>query len=159
MKKLYGVGVGLVFSVSVLCSCAVTAPESSRENGLVEQHEIQATDNAAITKAVLDYVEGWYSADAERMDRALSPHLAKRRITADGQIMEVSKDWMVRETGNGIGHIATPDAGRKEITILDQTKTLASVKLVSENFVDYLHLVKVGDSWKIANALWDYLPE
>ena len=28
-------------------------------------------DNAAITKTALDYIEGWYAADAARMERAL----------------------------------------------------------------------------------------
>ncbi len=109
-----------------------------------------------IIKTVLNYVEGWYSGNAERMDNALSEHLAKRRITPDGNIMAVSKEWMVTETGNGLGRISNPDSGRKEIKILAQTDSIASIELLSKDFVDYLHLVKIEDSWKIANALWDY---
>ena len=116
-------------------------------------------DKDGITKTVLDYVEGWYQGDAKRMDQALSKHLAKRRIASDGEIIELSKEWMVTETGNGRGRIENPEHGRKDITILAQTETMASVLLLAENFVDYLHLVKVGDSWKIANVLWDYIPE
>ena len=116
-------------------------------------------DKDAIIMTVLDYVEGWYQGDAERMDRALSKHLAKRRIASDEEIMAVSKEWMLTETGNGRGRITNPEQGRKDITILAQTETMASVLLLSEEFVDYLHLVKARNSWKIANALWDYLPK
>jgi hypothetical protein len=110
----------------------------------------------AITNRVLDYVEGWYAGDGTRMDRALSPHLAKRRVVSNDEIWDVSKVWMVEATGNGKGRIPEPEKGIKEITILDQTDTIASVKLISNEFVDYLHLAKTNGEWMIVNALWDY---
>jgi hypothetical protein len=116
-------------------------------------------DNEAIKNRVLDYVEGWYEANGARMERALSPHLAKRRVVSHDEIWDVSKDWMVEATGNGQGRINQPEMGIKEITILDQTETIASVKLVSNEFVDYLHLVKIDGAWVIVNALWDYIPK
>lgn len=36
------------------------------------------TDKTAIRQAALDYIEGSYEADAERMERALHPDLAKQ---------------------------------------------------------------------------------
>ncbi len=114
------------------------------------------TDQELIRNTVLHYVEGWYEADAKRMDKALHPNLSKRRITPEGEAWDVSKDWMLEATGKGNGHIDDPSAGKKEITILDMTQTMASVKLVSEAFDDYLHLAKVQGAWLIINALWDY---
>ena len=35
-------------------------------------------DAAAIRQTALDYIEGWYEGNAERMERALHPELAKR---------------------------------------------------------------------------------
>ena len=101
-------------------------------------------DKDGITRTVLDYVEGWYQGDAKRMDQALSKHLAKRRIASDEEIIDLSKEWMLTETENGRGRIENPEQGRKDITILAQTETMASVLLLSEDFVDYLHLAKVG---------------
>ena len=46
-------------------------------------------DKDGITRTVLDYVEGWYQADAKRMDKALSKHLAKRRIASDEEIVDL----------------------------------------------------------------------
>ena len=114
------------------------------------------TDRELIMNTVLNYVEGWYEADAKRMDQALHPKLSKRHITLEGDVWEAPKDWMIDATGKGNGKIDNPSIGRKQITILDMTKTMASVKLVSEVFDDYLHLAKVGDTWVIINALWDY---
>ncbi len=114
------------------------------------------TDQELIIKAVLHYVEGWYTADADRMALALHPNLAKRRVTPEGETWDVTRDWMVEATKNGQGKIDDPEHGLKEITVLDISGAIASVKLVSENFDDYLHLAKQGDAWVIVNALWDY---
>lgn len=114
------------------------------------------TDRESIEKTVLNYVEGWYEADAARMNQATHANLAKRHITPEGEVWEASKDWMVDATGKGNGRIDNPLIGKKDITILDMTNSMASVKLVSEVFDDYLHLAKVQDAWLIINALWDY---
>lgn len=114
------------------------------------------TDRELIINAVLHYVEGWYTADAERMARALHPSLAKRRVTPEGEAWDVTRDWMVEATKNGQGKIDDPENGVKVITVLDITGSIASVKLVSEKFDDYLHLVKQENDWVIVNALWDF---
>lgn len=114
-------------------------------------------NNDAMVQTVLDYVEGWYQGDAARMDRALHARLAKRRVTPEGEVWAVDKEWMLQATGDGRGRIENPEKGRKDITILDATETMACVKLVSENFVDYLHLAQNEGKWVIMNALWDYV--
>src|SRR4051812_29458938 len=42
-----------------------------------------SADSAAIRATAMDYIEGWYSADAARMERALHPELAKRIVMTD----------------------------------------------------------------------------
>ncbi|MBN2005500.1 MAG: nuclear transport factor 2 family protein [Anaerolineae bacterium] len=116
-------------------------------------------DTEAIKRCALNYVEGWYEGEAGKMRQALSPHLAKRRIVSDEEIWEVNRDWMVAATGEGRGRLDTPESGRKEVTILDRTETMASVKIVSEKFVDYIHLAKSQSGWMIVNVLWDYIPQ
>lgn len=114
-------------------------------------------DTEAILQAALDYVEGWYYGNADRMEQALHAKLAKRRVTPTGEVWEVNKEWMVEATGNGRGCIDEPARGRKDVTILDGTATMCSVKIVSEKFVDYLHLAKDTDGWAIVNVLWDFI--
>jgi hypothetical protein len=113
-------------------------------------------DKERVVKTALDYMEGWYQADGERMERALFKHLAKRRVTPEGETWQVDKEWMVEATAAGRGRIENPAEGRREVTVLDLTEAMASVKIVSEKFVDYLHLVKYDGQWVIVNALWDY---
>ena len=43
-----------------------------------------AADEEAIVRCVLDYFEGWFEADPERMRRALHPDLAKRSLDREG---------------------------------------------------------------------------
>jgi hypothetical protein len=114
-------------------------------------------DQYSIIQTVLNYIEGWYGADKNRMGKALHAKLAKRRITPAGEAWEVNKEWMVEATGEGKGKIPNPESGRREVTILDRTNSMASVKAISETFIDYLHLSNVGGNWVIVNALWDYL--
>ncbi|HEY7728879.1 MAG TPA: nuclear transport factor 2 family protein, partial [Candidatus Eisenbacteria bacterium] len=46
-----------------------------------------AADSAAIRATALDYIEGWYTGDAARMERALHPGLAKRIVQRnDGSV-------------------------------------------------------------------------
>ena len=116
-------------------------------------------DHECIIQRALDYIEGWYQADATRMERTLSPTLVKRRVVSDEEIWEVNQTWMVDATRDGRGRIDNPEKGRKDVTILDQTATIASVKVVSEQFIDYLHLAKTNDTWRIVNVLWDYVSQ
>src|SRR5262245_46616620 len=42
-----------------------------------------AADTVAIRQAALDYIEGYYEGNGERMERALHPELAKRIVRTD----------------------------------------------------------------------------
>ena len=117
------------------------------------------SDSQAVRAIALDYIEGWYEGESDRMDRALSPHLAKRRVVSADEIWHVDKPWMVQATSEGKGVIENSSRGRKDITILDQTETMACVKIVSERFIDYLHVAKIDARWEIVNVLWEYSAE
>ena len=116
-------------------------------------------DTEAITKAALDYIEGWYEGNAERMERALHPELAKRGIFVDkktGKIAmrSVGAADMVKYTKAGAGK--SPEKKEKvKLTVLDMFKNTACVKLVSPDFVDYLQLARYKDGWAIVNVLWE----
>jgi len=42
-----------------------------------------AADSTAIRQTALDYIQGWYTGDGARMERALHPELAKRIVRSD----------------------------------------------------------------------------
>jgi hypothetical protein len=41
------------------------------------------------------------------------------------------------------------------VTVMDIADNIASVKVVSAPFVDYLHLAKLDGRWSIVNALYE----
>lgn len=65
----------------------------------------------AVRAVALDYIEGWYAGDAERMDRSLHDDLVKRTpLRADGSssaLRSVSKERMVELTSSGGGSDVT----------------------------------------------------
>jgi hypothetical protein len=90
------------------------------------------------------------------MKQALHPKLVKRRVVSTSEVWNVSYDWMIDAVKSCKGCIENVKKGQKDIQILDETGDMASVKVVSNNFVDYLHLAKFNNQWKIVNALWEY---
>lgn len=119
-----------------------------------------AADSAAIRVTALDYIEGWYEADAARMERAVHPELAKRihlRTPGTGRsfVQRTGASALVESAARG-GGSDTPEGGRrKEVEILDVFRGAASVKVEAADWVDYLHLVRTPDGWRILNVLWE----
>lgn len=132
--------------------------------GASAQTPVAATDNEAIRAAALDYIEGWYEGNSERMERALHPDLAKRIVMTSAQngrsrLDQMSALALVQGTRRGGGKDTPKDKQLKEITILDKFENAASVKIVASDWVDYLHLAKFGGRWMIVNVLWELKPE
>lgn len=113
-------------------------------------------DEARIRRTVLDYFEGWFDGDPGRVERALHPKLAKRSVEADEGLHEIGAREMVEATAAGAGKRRDPGERRIDIRVVDVHSTIASVVVDSNVYREYLHLVRTGDGWKIANALWDW---
>ena len=105
----------------------------------------------AIERAVLDYFEGWYDGDVERMRRALHPELVKRR--GGEQLGVTSAEQMIAWTAEGKGHADGADR-RIEVEIADVHDGIATAIVRSAPYREYVHLVRTHAGWKIANALW-----
>jgi len=114
-----------------------------------------ATDRELVTQVALDYFEGWFDGDAERMDRALHPDLVKRR--AGEELGITTKERMLELTRAGEG--AGDGADRTlDVEVEDVAGEIASVTVRSAVYYEYLQLVRTADGWKIANALWQPAP-
>lgn len=116
-------------------------------------------DSAAIKQAALDYIEGWYEGNAERMEKALHPDLAKRivRTNKEGQsnLGQMSAMSLVQGTKRGGGKSTPKESQLKDVTILDTFENAASVKIVASDWIDYLHMAKFNGRWVIVNVLWE----
>jgi hypothetical protein len=93
------------------------------------------------------------------MANALHPDLAKRNVETlpDGRnfLRTLSADAMVEFTRAGFGARSRKEGQKNEVIILDVLESSASVKSISHEFIDYLHLAKVNGQWKIVNVLWE----
>jgi hypothetical protein len=114
-----------------------------------------AADEDAIVRCVLDYFEGWFDADPERMRRALHPDLAKRSLGPEG-LNQVSASQMVDETSAGAGKERDPAARRIDVRVVEVYGDIATVVVDSNVYREYVHLVRTNDDWKIVNALWAF---
>ena len=122
-------------------------------------------EKAAIKNATLDYLEGWYDGDAVRMERALHPEFfTKRGIlihpnTGEMATPHLNAEMMIGYVKQGGGKSFPREKLKNEVIILDIYKNTASVKAISAQFVDYLHLGKFDGKWMIVNVLWELKTE
>ena len=126
--------------------------------------DVPQADLEAIKQTALDYGEGWYLGDGDRMQRALHPELAKRALIPVPRSRQVRLDHigalsLINATRAGYGKDTPIDKRRTEVTIFDVTANAASVKLMMYDWVDYMHMRKIDGQWKIINVLWEFTPE
>jgi hypothetical protein len=120
--------------------------------------DIDDPDRKAIEQAASDYCGGWYEANVERISSSLHPDLAKRAIRIDGKgneyLSHLSKERMLELTREGGGSETPVNKRLWEIVLLDRYEEMATVKAVSTDYIDYLHLARQDGQWLIVNALW-----
>jgi hypothetical protein len=141
-------------SLTIACVGAIALPTIS--------HAQSAADSAAIRAAALDYIEGWYTGNAERMERAVHPDLAKRIMNTDQRgrrlLGHQSAMTLVLNTRGGGGKETPAADQRKDVRILDIFGNAASVRIDAGTWVDYLHVARWNDRWVIVNVLWELRP-
>lgn len=115
---------------------------------------VLAATREAIVAASLDYVDGWYQGNAERMRRALHPDLAKRKVRA-GSDGAPTLQSMTAEALTANPKPRPLAAGQRILVeVLDVDGDLATVKIVSPLFFDYAHLALWKGEWKVLNVAW-----
>lgn len=127
------------------------------------QTTVSNADAAAIRQTALDYIEGWYEGNAERMESALHPELAKRIVRTNPQNNQSRLDQMsamslVQGTRRGGGKDTPKDRQQKDVTVLDVYENAASAKIIASDWIDYLHLGRFNGRWVIVNVLWELKP-
>ncbi len=119
-------------------------------------------DSLDIRRVALDYIEAQHNAKPEQFERAAHPRMVKRTFwthkkTGREYLRESFTDYMVllSKTYNQDGE-SFPKTPKKEVIILDVFDKTASVKLIADGWIDYMHIVKLNGTWKIVNVLWQF---
>ena len=115
------------------------------------------TEEDSIRSVATAYLESWLDGDGERMRAALHPDLAKRGLdyaTGGGPsgVHHLNAEYMADSAAKG----PRPQFSRRcEVTVLDIGDNIASVRVLSDPFIDYLHLAKLDGRWSIVNVLYE----
>lgn len=80
-------------------------------------------------------------------DRASKKEVAT--ATSKEQMIAFATNWNKSNT-------KFPLEPNNQITILDIYNRIATVKLVSDNWVEYLQLIKLDGTWSIVNLIWQH---
>jgi Putative lumazine-binding len=115
--------------------------------------QTKSDDASAVRATVTDYIEGYYTGDANRMQQTLHPHYLKHMIHGDIPMREKSAPEMLSEVRkNGPSDLPQTDK-TEQVQVLDVAGEIASAKLVTPHWVDYMTLAKSDGKWKILSVV------
>ena len=118
-----------------------------------QNKESHGDDAAAVRSTVTNYIEAYYTGNAARMKQTLHPHYLKHKIHGDIPVREQTGADLVRAAGSGEGTHLTEAKRTEQITVLDIAGNIASAKLVTPGWTDYMTLMKINDQWKILSVV------
>ena len=117
---------------------------------------------AEARQAALDYIEGWYDGNVERVESVLHPEFVRRiaaiTVAGDDFFLHENREDFLARTRRG-GDNAVPKEEREiRVIPLNTARTMASVRVDSAYYIEYLSLTKLRGQWKILNILWENVP-
>lgn len=112
-----------------------------------------AQDNKAdVTGTVRNYIEAYYTGDSQRMAQTLHPQYLKHVIHGDIPMRVMTAPQMISGVRTGPDNVS-PAERTEQISVLDIAGDIASAKLVTPHWVDYLTLTKLNGEWKILSVV------
>ena len=140
-----------VLSIAVAISVLAVLPAAAQTS----------VDTSGIRATAHDYIDGWYSGDADRMEHALHTHLAKRLVRINDHqqsaLVDLTAAELIQSTRAGHGKIPR-EQWRDSVTILAIFGNDAVVRIDATTWVDFLEEIKWNGEWKIINVIWENRP-
>ena len=118
-----------------------------------QNKETSGDEALAVRSTVTNYIEAYYTGDAARMEQTLHPHYLKHKIHGNIPVREQTGSDLVQAAQSGEGTHLTQAERREEITVLDVAGNIASAKLVTPGWTDYMTLTKIDGEWKILSVV------
>ena len=119
-------------------------------------------DREAVRNAALDYVEGIYNVQPERIERSVHTTLVKRGFYKKDAAtpyadMPMSYEQLVNLARNW-NKEGKRDTSVKKVDVLDVLDQTAVAKVTASWGVDYMLLGKYDGAWKVSQILWQSHP-
>ena len=147
MRKPWSIAL-LVLPVMIAAGSTSVAPPNSF--GI-------SADELRVRAAVLDYVEGIYERDADRMARSLHPDVRRHtRAAQEGHsaATTLAHDGLIALADSRLCNASMPRRGPKRIMVFELHDNVAAAKLTAAWGVDLLHLAKEEDGkWRIVGIV------
>lgn len=99
----------------------------------------QPDDASAVRATLTNYIEAYYAGDSGRMEQTLHPHYLKHMIHGDIPMREKTGTQMVQEAA-----LTAPSIFPEQVSVLDIAGDIASAKLVTPGWTDYVTLEKIN---------------
>ena len=149
MKRPY---LAAAIAVAFTAAATVAAPAQTNPNA----------DRDAVHQAALDYVEGIYAVQPERIQRSVHPSLVKRGFYKKDAgtpyvEMPMTYDQLLKLAGEW-NKGGKRDTTIKEVAVLDVLDQTATAKVTAMWGIDYMLLGKYDGQWKIVQILWQSHP-
>tara|TARA_R110000744_G_scaffold208401_2_gene327071 strand:+ start:9884 stop:10366 length:483 start_codon:yes stop_codon:yes gene_type:complete len=119
-------------------------------------------DSLNIKQVTLDYIESQHNVNPGQFESAAHPRMVKRTFwtnkkTGKEYLKETFTDAMIliAETYN-LEQDKFPENPKKEVIIFDVFDKVASVKLIADDWIDFMHIVKLNGKWQLVNVLWQF---
>lgn len=119
-------------------------------------------DSLEIIRISKDYLESQHTPNPKQMENALHPRMVKRTVWKDKATQKeyideyFAENMVILAERYNVKGDKFPKNPRIEVKLLDVSDKTASVKLLANEWIDYMHLAKINGQWKIINVLWQY---
>lgn len=118
-----------------------------------QNKETPGDDASAVRSTVTNYIEAYYTGNAARMEQTLHSHYLKHKIHGNIPVREQTGADLVQAARSGEGTHLTQAERTQQITVLDVAGNIASAKLVTPGWTDYVNLTKINGQWKILSVV------
>ena len=107
-----------------------------------QNKETPGDDASAVRSTVTNYIEAYYTGNADQMVQTLHSHYRKQKIHGNIPVREQTGADLVQAARSGEGTHLTQAERREQVTVLDVAGNIASAKLVTPGWTDYMTLTK-----------------
>ena len=122
----------------------------------------ETNESKVIEKTIINYIENFFENNFEEMNKSLHPRLAKRGLNPDGTISDDYPPQKLKELMLKKQILPLKDQHNlvENISVFgNMAKASLTTGYPNTRWIEYIHLVKVDNEWRIINVFWEFYPK